>query len=142
MPFNGLPRLDTVDPLHSYKKKHTDIVMERIRAIPKDGGSRSSLPKRLQLACHAKTTGYKDVYGRMAWGLVAPTITGGCTNPSKGRFLHPEEDRAITLREAARLQTLPDSVLLKNITSQEAKATMIGNAFPPEFIRRLIEANL
>lgn len=140
--FKGLPEINTTDSLHYYSRKHTAIVMDRIRAIPKDGGSRQALPDELQLECHRRVSGYRDVYGRMSWGLVSPTITGGCTNPSKGRFLHPEENRAITLREAARLQTLPDSVLLQSIRSHEAKARMIGNAFPSLFIQRLIEANL
>ena len=72
-----------------------------------NGGSRIDLGPESQLECHKNFTGFKDVYGRMSWDDVVPTITGGCTNPSKGRFLHPSEHRAITLREAALLQTFP-----------------------------------
>ncbi|MFG6965374.1 DNA cytosine methyltransferase, partial [Burkholderia pseudomallei] len=79
---------------------------------------------------------YRDVYGRMAWKDVAPTITGGCTNPSKGRFIHPEEDRPITLREAALLQTFPPRYRFSTGRGKDAVALMIGNALPPEFIRR------
>ena len=86
------------------------------------------------LECHRKTGGFKDVYGRMAWDKPAPTITGGCTNPSKGRFLHPEENRAITLREAALLQTFPPNYKFSLGSGREGVATMIGNALPPRFI--------
>ena len=95
------------DKLHDLPERRTEKVKKLIRMIPKNGGSRNDLGKRRQLACHKKCDGFKDVYGRMAWDKVAPTITSGCTNPSKGRFLHPKENRAITLREAALLQTFP-----------------------------------
>ena len=66
----------------------------------------------------------------------SPTITGGCTNPSKGRFLHPTQNRAITLREAALLQTFPPNYKFSLSKGKDAAALMIGNALPPEFIRR------
>ena len=74
------------DPLHDIPEKRTPRIMELIRRIPKDGGSRTDLPEEDQLECHKRCSGFKDVYGRMAWGDVAPTITSGCFNPSKGRF--------------------------------------------------------
>src|SRR5262249_33536932 len=95
------------DKLQNLPENRSAKVLRLIRAIPKNGGSRSNLPKRRQLDCHKRTDGFKDIYGRMAWYEPAPTITGGCYNPSKGRFLHPVEDRAITLREAAILQSFP-----------------------------------
>lgn len=107
-----------------------------IRDIPKDGGSRTDLPRDRQLDCHKDCDGFRDIYGRMAWDKVAPTITGGCFNPSKGRFLHPEQNRAITLREAALLQTFPRRYHFDLSSGKEAAALMIGNALPPEFIRR------
>jgi len=70
----------------------------------------------------------------MAWGNVAPTITSGCFNPSKGRFLHPEEDRAITMREAALLQGFPKRYKFPVNRGKIAIALMIGNALPPPFI--------
>ncbi len=140
--FDGLRPLNTSDPLHQSKRNHSKIVQRRIMAIPKDGGSRSALSDDLSLECHRNTNGYRDVYGRMSWDDVAPTITSGCTNPSKGRFIHPIEDRAITLREAARLQTLPDSLTLASVSSNEAKARLIGNAFPPEFAKNVILQNI
>ncbi len=69
----------------------------------------------------------------MAWDDVAPTITSGCFNPSKGRFLHPEEDRAITMREAALLQGFPPDYWFPH-NKKIAVALMIGNALPPPFI--------
>lgn len=123
------------DPLHDIKERRSSIVMERIRRISKNGGSRSGLPTELQLDCHKRCNGFKDVYGRMSWDNVAPTITSGCFNPSKGRFLHPEEDRAITLREAALLQGFPRKYKFTTVKNKSAVALMIGNALPPPFIK-------
>jgi DNA (cytosine-5)-methyltransferase 1 len=95
------------DPLHNLPESRSEKVMELIRRIPKNGGSRLDMGAEHQLECHRKCDGFKDVYGRMAWDDVAPTITGGCCNPSKGRFLHPTKHRNIKLREAALLQTFP-----------------------------------
>jgi len=125
------------DWLHDYPEFRTEKTKKLISLIPKDGGSRSDLPLEYWLPCHKNNPGgYKDVYGRMCWNDVAPTITGGCTNPSKGRFLHPEFNRAITLREAALLQTFPKKYKFPVNASKDDIALMIGNALPPEFIRR------
>ncbi len=125
------------DELHDNQSKHGGRVMDIIKAIPKDGGGRHSLPTDLVLNCHKNNpSSFKDVYGRMKWDDVAPTMTGGCGNPSKGRFLHPEENRAISLREAAILQTFPKNYWFSNKGGRQAIALMIGNALPPEFIRR------
>lgn len=125
------------DPLHNYQPKRQPHVQEIIAHIPKDGGSRTALPDHLVLPCHKKAkSGFRDVYGRMAWDQVAPTMTGGCGNPSKGRYLHPEENRAISLREAATFQTFPPSYQFDWSKGRDKVALMIGNALPPEFIRR------
>ena len=124
------------DPLHDIGESRTPRVTELIAKIPKDGGSRSDLPDSLQLACHRRSDGFKDVYGRISWAGVAPTITTGCFNPSKGRFLHPEENRAITLREAALLQGLPKDYYLSLSRGKSWAATLVGNALPPELVRR------
>lgn len=121
------------DPLHNYPVRRTEHVMSLIRRIPKDGGSRKDLPEDDQLECHRRSDGFKDVYGRMDWKKPAPTITGGCINPSKGRYIHPEDDRAITLREAALLQGFPSSYSFDLCKGRYAVAQMIGNAFPPKF---------
>jgi DNA (cytosine-5)-methyltransferase 1 len=76
----------------------------------------------------------------MRWDDVAPTITGGCINPSKGRFLHPTEDRAITLREASLLQSFPPTYEFSLGRGKYAAAEMIGNALPPVFSRIQAEA--
>jgi len=124
------------DSLHDLPERRTKRIRKLIRMIPKNGGSRKDLGKRRQLKCHKKCDGFKDVYGRMAWDKVAPTITSGCTNPSKGRFLHPEEDRAITLREAALLQTFSANYHFSLKKGKGKAAVMIGNALPAEFIRK------
>lgn len=124
------------DPLHDYREHRSKRVMDLIRAIPKNGGSRKALGPDRQLTCHKHCDGFKDVYGRMRWDDVSPTITSGCTNPSKGRFLHPEQDRAITLREAALLQSFPPDYKFSLERGRSGVATLIGNALPPEFVRR------
>ncbi len=122
------------DPMHNMSEKRTRRIMRLIQRIPKDGGSRTDLPAKDQLECHKRCNGFKDVYGRMAWNDVAPTITSGCFNPSKGRFLHPEEDRAITMREAALLQGFPPQYKFPITSNKAAVASIIGNALPPPFI--------
>lgn len=123
------------DPLHDLPTlKRTLRIQTLIEAIPKNGGSRHNLPAHLQLKCHKNISGFNDVYGRMRWDDVSPTITSGCTNPSKGRFLHPTEDRAITLREAALLQGFPSDYKFNVAHGKEAISLMIGNALPPGFI--------
>lgn len=122
------------DILHDMLSVHSEHVMDIIRHVPHDGGSRKDLPDSYTLACHKHFDGFQDVYGRMSWDKVAPTITSGCCNPSKGRFLHPIEDRAITMREAALLQGFP--INYKFCGQNKGKITlMIGNALPPPFIK-------
>jgi DNA (cytosine-5)-methyltransferase 1 len=121
------------DPLHDYRVNRAPHVMKLIKKIPKDGGSRADLPADKQLACHRNCDGFRDIYGRMSWSELSPTITGGCINPSKGRFLHPDQDRAITLREAAMLQGFPKSYFFDMSKGLYPAAQMIGNAFPPKF---------
>jgi DNA (cytosine-5)-methyltransferase 1 len=122
------------DKLHRMREKRSQAVRDLIALIPKNGGSRSDLGEEHQLACHKKCDGFKDVYGRMAWNDLSPTITSGCHNPSKGRFLHPSYNRTITLREAALLQGFPKDYQFDVTHGKEAIALMIGNALPPPFI--------
>ncbi|NLX26715.1 MAG: DNA cytosine methyltransferase [Lentisphaerae bacterium] len=134
--IGGLPKAGrSGDPVHDMPENRTPKVLKIIRLIPKDGGSRRDLPEGFQLDCHKRCNGFNDVYGRMAWKEVAPTITSGCFNPSKGRFLHPEENRAITMREAALLQGFPRRYKFPLTDNKCAVALMIGNALPPPFIR-------
>jgi DNA (cytosine-5)-methyltransferase 1 len=124
------------DGLHNYKVARSKKVQKIIKKIPQNGGSRKALGAKNQLKCHQGFDGFRDVYGRMSWDRPSPTITGGCINPSKGRFLHPKAHRAITLREAALLQTFPKSYRFPLQGNRYAVALLIGNALPPEFIRR------
>lgn len=126
---------DAEDPLH-FSRRHQPVTLERLKRIPKDGGSRSALPKHLELRCHqGRTKDFPDVYGRMMWNGVAPTLTTGCTDLTKGRFAHPRDDRAITLREAALLQTFPIQYRFFGNSSQIAQ--QIGNAVPVEMVRTM-----
>ena len=134
----NLPKAgESGDPLHDLPEIRSEKINKLISLIPKNGGSRSDLPIEHWLECHKRyPKGFRDVYGRMHWDDVSPTITGGCHNPSKGRFLHPEENRAITLREAALLQTFPKDYFFSLRRGKDSVALMIGNALPPEFIRQ------
>lgn len=134
--IQSLPQAgESGDLLHDYPaSRRSDRIQALIAAIPRNGGSRHSLPAEMRLKCHQNTTGFNDVYGRMHWDDVSPTITSGCTNPSKGRFLHPEENRSITLREAALLQGFPRTYKFDVTHGKEAIGLMIGNALPPPFI--------
>lgn len=130
--FEGIHRLASgwksrTDSLHQ-SRKHTQLNLERLKHIPKNGGSRHSLPEHLRLACHKKDTGYYDVYGRMNPDRPANTLTTGCTNFTKGRYAHPTANRAITPREAARLQAFPDTY--KFAGSFDQISIQIGNAVP------------
>lgn len=124
----------TNDPIHQIVAKHTDKVMERIKLTPKNGGSWKDLPESYVLECHkGDNIGFNDVYGRLRWDDYSTTITGGCLNPSKGRFLHPEQDRVITPREAALLQSFPADYKFPTDIPKQALALLIGNALPPKF---------
>lgn len=124
------------DALH-FARNHQNIVLERLSYIPKNGGSRSDLPKRLELTCHeGRTTSFSDVYGRMRWDDVAPTLTTGCTDVTRGRYAHPDQDRAITLREAALLQTFPANYRFHGNAAQVAR--QIGNAVPVRMLEALM----
>lgn len=122
------------DPLHKNLSKHTPKVIKRIKITPHDGGSWKDLPEEFHLECHKKeNVGFNDIYGRLRWEDYSTTITGGCLNPSKGRFLHPEQDRVITPREAALLQSFPKNYKFPVDIPKSALALLIGNALPPRF---------
>lgn len=97
------------------------------------GVSRAKLPVGLRPKCHQTgDEGYTNVYGRMSWDQLPVTITGGCTTLSKGRFGHPSELRTISVREAARIQTFPDSYVF-DTPYMEYVCAMVGNALPCDF---------
>ncbi len=101
--------------------------LERIEATPEGGGNRD-LPEELTLECHKGVSGYSDVYGRMSWDAPASGLTTRCTSYSNGRFGHPEQHRAISIREAACLQTFPDDFAFEG--SMASMTRQIGNAVP------------
>lgn len=110
--------------------------IERLRHTA-PGVSRAKLPVKLRPDCHKEIDqGYSNVYGRMSWGQVPVTITGGCTTLSKGRFGHPSELRTISVREAARIQTFPDDYVF-DTPYMEYVCGMIGNALPCDFAEAL-----
>lgn len=119
--------------LHICEGKRSERIRKLIGRVPRNGGSRSALGQTNQLSCHQRCDGFRDVYGRMSWNAVAPTVTGGCLNPSKGRFLHPTQNRAITLREAALLQSFPRRYYFSLRLGRYRAAELVGNAFPPQF---------
>lgn len=123
------------DPLHAAALL-SEMNMRRIRATAHDGGTRESWPQRLLLDCQRKASGarYRSIYGRMWWDRPAPTMTTLCNGIGNGRFGHPEQDRAITLREAALLQSFPRNYQFwppKQKLNASAAARLIGNAVPP-----------
>lgn len=119
----------------------SDINLQRLAKTKKDGGNRLDWKNEsaLQLKCFiGKDESFKDTFGRMWWNRPAPTITTKFFSISNGRFAHPEEDRAISLREGAILQTFPRNYIFKT-NSIAATAKLIGNAVPCEYARRLGE---
>lgn len=107
----------------------SQLNLERIDATPHDGGSRLDWPPHLTLNCHNNGyRGHTDVYGRMHWDEVSPTLTSKCFSLSNGRFGHPEQNRAISLREAASIQSFPDDYQFFGSVQEIGK--QIGNAVP------------
>lgn len=136
--FEGLPKISAGERYSDDKIKNhycanlSDINIERMQIIRANGGTRTALPEHLVLKCHKKYTGHADVYGVMNPDAPAPTMTGGCLSYSKGRFGHPFEDRAISVREAARIQTFPDDYVFGE--SLTKAALEIGNAVPIKLV--------
>lgn len=141
---NAIEQLETPetsdDYAHTLYAHNIPRIAEMIHNVPHDGGSRADLPERFILECHKKKgIGFRDVYGRLRWDSVSSTITGGCLNPSKGRFLHPEQDRALTVREAALLQTFPRDYQFPPGITKTDLGLMIGNAVPPMGAQRIAD---
>ncbi len=105
------------------------VNLRRLQLTPPDGGGRMNWPKSIALNCHKGREGHEDVYGRMRWDAPAPTLTCRCFSISNGRYGHPEQDRAISLREAASLQSFPEDYQFFGSTQRDLGA-QIGNAVP------------
>jgi len=116
---------DPNDPYHrcSYHRQHTIDVISK---VPHDGGNR---PEGAGPKCLDKVHGFYDVYGRLAWDKPSITITQYARNPASGRFSHPEQDRGLSIREAARLQGFPDEYIWHGSLGENFK--QIGEAVPP-----------
>lgn len=138
-----MPRLESggispTDSLHRAAKL-SPLNMKRIKqSVP--GGTWKDWDEDLRLKCHLKSSGatYVSVYGRMSWDKPAPTMTTHCIGIGNGRFGHPEQNRAITLREAALIQTFPRKykfVEKGKFFNVKQISTQIGNAVPVELGR-------
>jgi len=112
---------------------HSKIVIKRIKNIPQ-GGNHSDLPEELQL-----NSGYPNIYGKLSWDSPSDTITGnfGCAS-APGRFLHPKDNRVLSVREGARLQSFPDTV--KFYGSKSDQYQQVGNAVPPLLVKSLAKS--
>lgn len=128
---NGGPEKFNWHVIRDLKK----ISIERLKAM-KEGDNRLALPKRLRPKCHkSEKAGFRNVYGRLSWNKVSPTITSGCTTSCMGRFGHPEEPRTISIREAALLQTFPASYKFKT-SFMNAACDLVGNGLPYKFAHK------
>ena len=116
---------DHLDTMHK-SATHRSSTLAVIRAVPKDGGSR---PRGIGPKCLDKVKGFSDVYGRLRWDEPSITITHYARNPASGRFVHPEQDRGLTMREAARLQGFPDQFQFSGGLDDVFR--QIGEAVPP-----------
>lgn len=141
--IGGLPPIEAgethpEDPLHR-SRGLSEINLKRVKSTP-EGGSWKDWPPELILECHKKKSGqtFGSVYGRMRWNEVAPTLTTHCLGLGNGRFGHPEQNRAISLREASILQSFPkdykfiEPKLPLSVTQVQRQ---IGNAVPVNLAR-------
>ena len=138
LPAISAGEVDSIDDSHAAMKL-SETNLERIRATA-EGAGRESWPEKLQLACHVGHSGHSDVYGRLAWNKPASGLTTRCISYSNGRFGHPEQDRALSVREAALLQTFPSNFRLSGST--QSRARQVGNAVPPLLAKRIGESVL
>ena len=141
--WNGFPKIQA-GHIDRTKFKHsaaglTENNLKRIILTKRNGGTREkwSKNKKLQIdAYKGKNYSFRNVYGRMFWDKPAPTITTRFNSLSNGRFGHPEENRALSIREGATLQTFPKSYDFKE-KSMGIVAKHIGNAVPPKFAKNV-----
>lgn len=115
---------------------HSPKLVEVFNSTPSNGGSRGDSGR--VLPCHDGHNGHSDVYGRIDPNAPGPTMTTACVNPSKGRFVHPTEPHGITVRQAARFQTFPDTYVFKG--GLMAAGAQIGNAVPIQLGAVLLRA--
>lgn len=137
-PYQKERRANSVKLFNHVAPNHSPLVLQRIKLIP-PGGNHSDLPPHLRLK-----SGYPNIYGRLKWDEPADTITGNCGCVSApGRFIHPRDNRVITVREAARLQSFDDNY--RFFGTKRSQYKQVGDAVPPllakaiasELLRRL-----
>ena len=116
---------DPTDPMHK-SASHKQSTIDVIKQVPHDGGNR---PAGVGPECLDKTKGFSDVYGRLSWDKPSITITHYARNPASGRYTHPEQDRGLTAREAALLQSFP--VGFEFTGKSDDIYRQIGEAVPP-----------
>jgi DNA (cytosine-5)-methyltransferase 1 len=148
MAVRGLPPKPSGQHWHRDRNPRPETI-RRYEAVPPDGGNRFQMEEALDRAglghlvpnCWRKhRSGSHDVFGRLWWHRPATTIRTEFYKPEKGRYLHPFEHRAITVREAARLMSIPDDFVLPDDQSMTSIGRQIGNALPPLLACRLAEA--
>lgn len=127
LPPTGPGERSDADPMH-YCTNHRPSTVRTLRQVPRDGGTRRP---GIGPECLDRVDGFRDVYGRMYWDRPANTITAYSRNPASGRYAHPEQDRGLTIREAALLQGFPSSYVFEG--SFDSKFAQIGNAVAPTF---------
>lgn len=128
--FRKLPRFPSPGIQH-FTRQQSAFAMNRISRIPPGGDIRDlaeSSPELVPPSWFRISTKVVDIWGRLDWNGVANTLRTGFLNPSRGRFLHPEQDRPISFREAARLQGIPDSFTF--VGKPEQMSRQIGNGVP------------
>ena len=125
LPFVAAGESISNDILHR-SARHRDETISVIRSVPHDGGNR---PAGVGPKCLDKIKGFSDVYGRLYWDKPSITITHYARNPASGRYTHPVQDRGLTAREAARLQSFPDGFTFTG--KMDDIYRQIGEAVPP-----------
>ena len=136
--IGDLPHEPTEENWHVSRKRVTELSKNRMREVPK-GGNRFDIPEELLPDCWKnKDRGGTDLFGRLWWDRPSVTIRTEFYKPEKGRYLHPEANRSITVREGARLQTFPDD--FEFVGPRTRVAPQIGNALPPKLAFHLAEA--
>ncbi len=126
---------------HHYAPAPSELALSRMHVIPAGGDKRDVMKHAPHLAAPSwwnLQSEITDVWGRMDWDRPSNTIRTALLNPSKGRYIHPEQHRVISLREAARLQTIPDSWSFMGLPTQIAR--QIGNGVPPALGRAVARA--
>lgn len=128
---------DATDPMHTVSS-HRPSTIRILEQVAKDGGNRpiGVGPKCLDRA-RERHGGYTDVYGRMSWDKPSVTLTGKCRTPSAGRYAHPEQNRGLSVREAALLQGFPSNYMFEG--TFDSLFLQIGNAVPPLVARVMAE---